>query len=89
VDVTIIPELQEIIEAEIRAGHYGSADEFLNAAARHYIIAREFGEAYSREEIEAKIRLGIEQLDKGEGIEGDEAFRQIRERLAERRRKRA
>lgn len=38
------------------------------------MIAREFDEAYTREEIDAKIARGIESLDRGEGVDGDEVL---------------
>jgi hypothetical protein len=40
----------------------------------YYVIAREFDEAYTREEIDAKIARGIESLDRGEGVDGDEVL---------------
>ena len=38
---------------------------------------------YNREVINAKIRRGIEQLDRGEGIPGDEAWDRLQKRKVE------
>jgi hypothetical protein len=51
-------------------------------------IAREFGEEYTREEVEAKIGRGLSQLERGEGVDGDEFFEKLRRRGEELRRER-
>ena len=59
--ITISPELQELIDAEVRSGNFGTPDEFLRAAVRQFMIARDLDELYSAEEIDAKIRRGLDQ----------------------------
>jgi Arc/MetJ-type ribon-helix-helix transcriptional regulator len=85
--VTLTPELQQLIDSEVAAGRFGSADEFLRAAVHHFVIARELGEIYSPEEIEEMIARGLAQMEQGETIDGDEAFLQLRSQSAERRRR--
>jgi predicted transcriptional regulator len=49
-------------------------------------IARNLAEDDTRDEIEEKIARGLAQAERGEVIDGEEAFRQFREYCAERRR---
>lgn len=88
-NVTLTPDLQKLIESEVRAGHFPSAGDFLKVAVQHYIIARDLGEAYSRAEVEAKIARGLAQIERGETVSGQRAFRQLRDHSRERRRQRA
>jgi len=53
-------------------------DEFLNKAVYHYVVARDLGEEYSREQIEEKIARGLAQVERGETVDGDEFFEQLR-----------
>jgi predicted transcriptional regulator len=52
----------------------------LRGAAMDVRLAREPGEKYTREEIEAKIARGLAQLEAGEGVDGEEFFEQLRKR---------
>jgi predicted transcriptional regulator len=51
----------------------------------HFVLARDPGQDFSREEIEEKIARGLAQAERGETIDGEEAFRQLRAYPAERR----
>jgi antitoxin ParD1/3/4 len=84
-DVTLTPELEQLIDSEVSAGKFQSAGDFLAAALQHYVIARDLGEAYTRDEIEEKIARGLAQIEQGETIDGDEAFLLLRSKIAERR----
>jgi len=86
--VTLKPELEKLIEDEVKAGRSTDPNEFLDKAIYHFVLARDLGEEYSREEIERKIARGLAQAERGEAIEGEEAFRQLRAYGAERRRQR-
>ncbi len=84
---TLDPELEKRIEADVNSGRSAGPSEFLNKAIYHYLIARDLGEDYTREEIDSMIDEGLSDLDRGDTIDGEEAFRQLRERSAERRRR--
>jgi hypothetical protein len=40
----------------------------------------EYGQEYTREEVEEKIARGLAQLEKGEGVDGEKFFEQLRKR---------
>jgi predicted transcriptional regulator len=84
-NVTLRSEVERVIENEIQAGRSTTRDEFLEKAVFHYVVARDLGEDYTREEVEEKIARGLAQAERGEAIDGDEAFRRLRAHSAERR----
>jgi len=84
--VTLKPEIEKVIAKEVESGRSTNPDEFLDKAVYHYLIARDLGEDYTREEVEEKIARGLAQPESGETIDGVEAFRQLRSYRAERRR---
>jgi Arc/MetJ-type ribon-helix-helix transcriptional regulator len=88
-DVTLKPELEKLIEDEVKSGRSASRDEFFNKAVYHYVVARDLGQEYTAEEIDSMIAQGLEDIKRGNTIAGDEAFRQLRIQSAERRRQRA
>jgi predicted transcriptional regulator len=84
-DVTLRPEVEQLIENEVQAGRSTTRDEFLEKAVFHYVVARDLGEDYTREEVEEKIARGLAQAERGEVIDGEEAFRRLRAHSAQRR----
>lgn len=87
--VTLKAELEKLIENEVKSGRSADPSEFLDKAVYHYIVARDLGEEYSREEIEEKLACGLAQVERGETVDGDEFFEQLRLRGEDLRRKRA
>jgi antitoxin ParD1/3/4 len=87
--VTLKPELEKLIEDDVKSGRSIDPNEFLSKAVYHYVLARELGEAYTAEEIDQMISDGLDDIQRGDTIEGEEAFRQLRARNAERRQRRA
>jgi antitoxin ParD1/3/4 len=88
-DITLKPELEKLIEEDVKSGRSTDPNEFLNRAVYHYVVARELGEEYTPEEINTLIDEGLDDIERGDTVDGEEAFRQLRARNAERRRHRA
>jgi antitoxin ParD1/3/4 len=86
--VTLKPELEKLITEEVKLGRSADPDEFLDKAVFHYILARDLGEDYSWEKIEDEIARGLADAERGEIVEGEEAFRRLRDYAAKRRRTR-
>jgi antitoxin ParD1/3/4 len=88
--ITLKPEQEKFIEAQVTSGRYPSAEEVI-AAALALIADRsdpKESNTYQKwvEETRPKVATGIAQLDRGEGIDGEtviarlqEKFRKIRE----------
>jgi antitoxin ParD1/3/4 len=87
-DVALKPELERLIEDEVKSGRSTDPNEFLSRAVYPYVIARDLGEEYTAEEIDKMIDEGLDDIKRGDTIDGEEAFRQFRGYSAERRRQR-
>ena len=74
-NVTLKPELEEFIAAEVRAGRSADPGEFLNRAVYHYVVARDLGQEITPEEIDKLIAEGLDEGERGEVVDGEEAFR--------------
>lgn len=87
-NVRLTQELEKFIEQEVKTGMYQSASEVIRAGLRllkdektpkpRFMVS-------SMEELEEKLLVGIRQLDRGEGIPGGVAAKQLRERAKARR----
>ena len=88
-DVILKPELEKLIEDQVKSGRVSDPNEFLNRAVYHYVVARDLGEEYTPEEIDRMIAEGLDDIERNDTVEGEEAFRQLRAYSAERRRQRA
>jgi antitoxin ParD1/3/4 len=71
VTIQLNPEQEHRVAEALRSGVYRDPDEVINRALE---VLREQDEwlAANRQAIDAKIRRGIEELDRGEGIPEDE-----------------
>ena len=88
-DVILRPELEKLIEDEVKSGRSSDLNEFLNRAVYHFVVARDLGEEYTSEEIDRMIAEGLDDIERNDTVEGEEAFNQLRAHSSERRRQRA
>lgn len=90
-NISITPELEKFVQQEVRTGLYQSASEVIRAALRRLKEDKERKPRFmvsTKEELEEKLLEGIEQLDRGEGIPGDQVFAELKARSAQHRRRR-
>jgi hypothetical protein len=85
-NVTLKPELARLIQEDIKSGRSADPDEFLNRAVYHYVVARDLGEVFTPEEIDQMISEGLDDIERGDTIDGEEALRQMLALSADRRR---
>ena len=81
-NVSLTPELSELVEARVRSGKYQSASEVVREGLR-LLDARDRTPVGSVEELKAEIELGLEQLRRGERVDGEEFFARLRAQRAE------
>ena len=89
-NVSLTPELKKFVQKEVKSGLYQTASEVIRAGLRRLKKdeARHPCEIPGTlEELEANIQKSIDSLDRGEGIDGKEMFRQLRERAKRARRR--
>lgn len=81
--VSLSPRLEATVDQLVATGHYASVEDVMDEALR-LLQERE----HQRDHLRAQIRVGLDELDRGEGVEltsdlwddidheADEAFRQ-------------
>lgn len=78
-NITIKPELENFIQQQILLGKYDSAERVIEEALT--LLERRNQYDCWVEDIRQKIDIAAEQLDRGEGIDGETTIHQIREKL--------
>jgi antitoxin ParD1/3/4 len=78
-NIILNPKLENLIQQQINSGKYSSIDNVLEEALTLLEKRNEYEQWI--EEIGHKIDIADEQLDRGEGIDGETAINQIREQL--------
>jgi antitoxin ParD1/3/4 len=85
-NVSLTPELEQLVSEKVATGMYQSASEVIREALR---LLKERDEIHEHRiaELRQEISIGLEQLRRGEGIPGEQVFEELRQRSQERRRK--
>jgi antitoxin ParD1/3/4 len=81
-NIQIKPELEQIIQAQIATGRYINPEDVISKALK---LLLEWDKGYQNwvEETREKVDVAIEQLDRGEGINGEVVISQLRDKLRE------
>lgn len=79
-NISLTPEQEQFIQAKLESGKYETADRVIAEAFR---LLEERDQHYEKwvEETLKKIAVGIEQLERGEGIDGQVVIARLREKL--------
>ena len=80
-NVSLTPELERLVVEKVESGMYTSASEVVREGLRLLQERDELRRA-RLEELRREIARGVEQADRGELIDGEEVFRELRERNA-------
>jgi antitoxin ParD1/3/4 len=83
-NVSFTPELEQFVQSRVASGRYQTASEVVREGLR-LLEEREQSRETVIQELRAKIRRGIEQADRGELLDGDAVFDEIRQLSARRR----
>ena len=75
--IQLSPELEDIVQKQIRTGRYQSAAEVLRDALQ---LLDQNGESQQRalKRLDEKIDQGLESLKQGKGIDGENFFEELR-----------
>ena len=71
-NVSLTPELEERVARKVDSGLYTSASEVVREGLRLLFDADD-ARAGQLAELNNRIQLGLDQLDRGEGVDGGEA----------------
>lgn len=78
-NVSLTPELEQLIEQKVKTGMYSSASEVIRAGLR---LLQEHDDIrlVQLEQLKRDVREGIKQGKSGAVVDGAEVFRELRER---------
>jgi len=80
-NVSLTRELEEFIAEQVETGRYRSASEVVRAAVR--LLELQVAETEARlEALRKAIEVGVAELDGGEGLQADDVFRDLLDRLS-------
>jgi antitoxin ParD1/3/4 len=81
-NISLDPEIQRYLEAQVKAGRYGSVDEAVNSLLATAKLEEELT-PQDVQELRAEIAAGLDELDRGEVGEWDPADlkRRVRARI--------
>jgi len=88
VNISITPELDAFLRAKVESGRYQPTSEVVRAALR--LLERQEqqrDEAFNQ--LKAKLDQGAAQAERGELLDGDEVFEELRQMLQDRRQAKA
>ncbi|MEG4169681.1 MULTISPECIES: type II toxin-antitoxin system ParD family antitoxin [unclassified Microcoleus] len=84
-NITLKPDHNKFIEAQVKSGKYSSVDEVIAAALE--LLAdrsdRQQSDLYQEwvDETRPKVAAGLAQLERGEGIDGEIVIARLREKF--------
>ena len=82
--VSLAEDTAQFVQTEVDSGRYDSAQDVVREAL-HLLYERTLVENDRRAHIDQQLAKGLDQLDRGEGIPGDVAFKALWERSRRRR----
>jgi antitoxin ParD1/3/4 len=82
-NISLTPELEKFVEARVQSGYFQTTSEVIRAGLR-LLVEQEQLRELRMEELRKTIRVGLDQLDRGEGIPAEEAHTELDRRRAAR-----
>ncbi|MEH1925508.1 type II toxin-antitoxin system ParD family antitoxin [Nostoc sp.] len=78
-NISLTIELEQFIQSQVASGKYTSSEEVILAGIR---LLEERERIYKGrfEELQREIMIGVEQLDRGERLDGREVIEQLRQK---------
>jgi antitoxin ParD1/3/4 len=80
-NVSLTPELESLVQSKVQSGRYQSASEVIREGLR-LLEDQDRLREMQLAEVCRKIQVGIDQLDRGEGIDGEEVLASLRKKSA-------
>jgi antitoxin ParD1/3/4 len=77
--LSLTPEQTRFVDRCVESGRYQSASEVVRASLR-LLIAQDELHAASLQAVKKMIQAGVEQLDRGEVVDGEKVFRRLQAR---------
>ena len=84
-NVSLTPELESLVQQKVQSGLYTSASEVVREALR-LLNDRDTIQQQRLSELKREIAIGLEDLNQGKTIPGEQVFAELRQRSEARRR---
>jgi antitoxin ParD1/3/4 len=84
-DITLTPEQQKFITEQIASGHYQSATDVISQSLGMLRAQEDFIRT-NNTELREKINVGLDQISRGEVVDGKSAIQNLRDQLHRRER---
>lgn len=78
-NVSLTPELRKFVGQKIKSGRYRSASDVIQEGLR-LLEDEERLRDKRLAEVRRKIQIGLDELDRGEGLPGEEVFEELKRR---------
>jgi antitoxin ParD1/3/4 len=78
-NVSLTPELEKLVASKVQSGRYQSASEVIREGLR-LLEDQDRLRAAQVEEVRRRIQVGLDQLDRGEGIPGDQVLAELKQK---------
>jgi antitoxin ParD1/3/4 len=85
VNISLTPELDAFLQSRVKSGRYQTSSEVVREALRLLQRQEEERDRAFRQ-LKAKLERGAGQAERGELLDGNEVFEELRELIEERRR---
>jgi antitoxin ParD1/3/4 len=76
-NVSLTPELEKFVESKVKSGCYQTASEVIREGLRLLDDQDRLREA-QLQEVRSQVQLGLDQLDRGEGIPGEQVHAELK-----------
>lgn len=83
-NVSLTPELEKFVASKVESGLYQSASEVIREGLR-LLDDHDRLRELQLTQVRSKIQLGLDQLNRGEGIPGDQVYAELKQRSAKHR----
>jgi antitoxin ParD1/3/4 len=83
-NISLTPELEGFINTRVASGRYQSASEVVREGLR-LLQEKEDERRAALDEVRRKIKIGLDQIKRGEVLDGEEVFTELERRSRERR----
>jgi len=80
-NVSLTPELEQFVQTKVKSGRYLSASEVVREALR-LLEERDRLQQIKLDRLRQDIRIGVEQIEQGDVIEGDDVFAELEQDIA-------
>jgi len=81
VDVALSPDLERQLAETLEAGRYASASEVISEGLR-LLFAANLTRAERLARLQEDLQIGLDELNRGETVDGETALREVNARLA-------